>query len=280
MKNQSQYRLMLCGGAVAALTGFMGFTQSALAASIRMQGAESVTVSPFADLGVRGLGELDNGPMGSGVTSATRMIDRKGLNTPYVNNEDQEAYLRKNPLHWDGISQEWFSEAGAVARGNRGFALGNFIRFDLGAVYDLRNIVLWNEDFAGVDRVYTYASQTTSVFDLTYLNTLNFRNNPVARPPASPNWIEPYQKEELSASGIQARYVTLFIQSVHANDLPNRDHLLSQYGLKKFASIGEVAFGVYRTDAPAEGIPTPALLPGLVGLGVSAWRKKRKATAV
>jgi hypothetical protein len=266
MKNQSQYRLMLCGGAVAALTGFMGFTQSALAASIVMQGAVNAQAPTFGPLG---LGELNN--LGN-ITSASRMIDKNGLNVQYTNGQDQKAYLDSNPKHWDGISQEWFS------RPNRIDGLSSWLTFDLGATYNLRNLVLWNEDFAGIRDFEVYTANTIGSGGF-YTDTV-FRNafmaNDVPVNPnfnAPPDYIEPHQLFTLSATDIQARYVALFINSVYINDVPNRDHLPGQAGLGHFAAIGEVAFGV-------DAIPTPALLPGLVGLGVSAWRKKRKATAV
>lgn len=33
-------------------------------------------------------------------------------------------------------------------------------------------------------------------------------------------------------------------------------------------------------DVPATSVPTPALLPGLIGLGLSIWRKRRVAIEV
>ncbi len=38
---------------------------------------------------------------------------------------------------------------------------------------------------------------------------------------------------------------------------------------------GEAEFNVSKTWAVATPIPTPALLPGLIGMGVAAWRKRK-----
>ncbi len=282
MTFNSQRKFMLGGAAVLALTIFAGNAQSASAATIVMQGAQSVTT-----FGNAGLGEYQDGP---NRLAANRMIDQGGLTTRYVNGQDQAAYLdpSRTPVHTDSTTQEWFSRTGRFSADRSASGL-NFIEFDLGADYDLRNIVLWNEDFAGIENfsVLTSTSANRNDFNVVF-NPLNgsstFKAQDVdAQPTLNPAGvrntranIEGPENIKLSDTGITARYVNLFIQSVYANELDNRDKPdfgAFQLTLGPVASIGEVAFGV--NQKPGE-VPTPALLPGLIGLGATAWRKRRQ----
>jgi hypothetical protein len=281
MTFNSQRKFMLGGVAVLALTVFAGSAQSASAATIVMQGAQSVTT-----FGNAGLGEYQDGP---NRLAANRMIDQGGLTTRYVNGQDQAAYLAQTPVHTDSTTQEWFSRTGRFSADRSASGL-NFIEFDLGADYDLRNIVLWNEDFAGIENfsVLTSTSANRNDFNVVF-NPLNgsstFKADDVDAQPTlnlagvrnTRANIEGPQNIKLSDTGITARYVNLFIQSVYKNELDNRDlpdFGAFQAGLGPLASIGEFAVG--RNIKPDDTVPTPALLPGLIGLGATAWRKRRQ----
>jgi hypothetical protein len=281
MTFNSQRKFMLGGAAVLALTVFAGNAQSASAATIVMQGAQSVTT-----FGNAGLGEFRDvdGPL-----AANRMINQGGLTKGYLNGQDQAAYLAQTPVHTDSRSQEWFSRTGQFSPDDLSFSGLNFIEFDLGADYDLRNIVLWNEDFAGINNfsVLTSTSANRNGFNIVF-NPLNgsstFKAQDVDAQPTrnlagvrnTRANIEGPQTITLSDTGITARYVNLFIQSVYANELDNRDQPdfgAFQATLGPLASIGEFAVGV---NQKAADVPTPALLPGLIGLGATAWRKRRQ----
>jgi hypothetical protein len=259
MTFNSQRKFMLGGVAVLALTVFSGSAQSASAATIVMQGANRVSGNS--------MGEFRDS---DGVLAASRTIDQGGLNIKYNQGgaiDDQAAYLARNPKHTDSTSQEWFS------RNNTSFG---YIDFDLGANYDLRNVVLWNEDFAGIK---DFAVTTSLTADFAAFSSAVFftaADVAVSAPGSARDFIEKAQVFNLSDTGINARYVSLFITSVWNNDLNNRDvnFRVPQGQLGSLASIGEIAFG--RNGIPSDKIPTPALLPGLIGLGATAWRKRRQ----
>jgi hypothetical protein len=277
MTNQIQRKFMLGGAAALALTVFMGHAPSASAATIVMQGASSINFNTMGEF-------VDS----DGVLAASRTIDQGGLNIKYNQGglDDQAAYLARAPKHTDSTSQEWFS------RNNTSFGL---ISFDLGASYDLRNLVLWNEDFAGIEKFSVLTSNAADLSDRSDADLLNFllttpltatftANGVGVSPVGTPaSFIEPAQVFSLSSSdaGVNARYVTLFISSVLANDVEgNRDVDFrgNQRRLGSLASIGEIAFG-RNLRAGEVAVPTPALLPGLIGLGATAWRKRRQLAA-
>lgn len=51
--------------------------------------------------------------------------------------------------------------------------------------------------------------------------------------------------------------------------LDGRDQVVRQF------QVGELGVDQTATFATARVVPTPALLPGLLGLGVSVWRKRK-----
>jgi hypothetical protein len=267
MTNQIQRKFMLGGAAALALTVFMGHAPSASAATIVMQGASSVSFNT--------LGEFQDS---DGILAASRAIDQGGLNVKYNQGgtiNAQAAYLGLNPKHTDSTSQEWFS----LNNNSVGF-----IDFDLGANYDLRNLVLWNEDFAGIKDFTVFTSRNSDFIGFDIAGSFTANNVPVSAPGAARDFIEPAQvfNFEASDAGLNARYVSLFIASVWNNDLNNRDvnFRVPQSQLGSLASIGEIAFGRnLRAGETITDVPTPALLPGLIGLGATAWRKRRQLAA-
>jgi hypothetical protein len=277
MTTQIQRKFMLSGFAALALTAFVGNAPSASAATIVMQGASSVSFNT--------MGEFQDS---DGVLAASRAINQGGLNIKYNQGgtiNSQAAYLGLTPKHTDSTSEEWFSQNYSTRDFPNGFP-GGFIDFDLGASYDLRNLVLWNEDFAGIKDFSVFTSNNANFIGFNAAGS--FTANDVAINTAlgaSRDFIEPAQVFSLSASdaGTNARYVSLFISSVWANQVTgNRDINFrdSQGQLGSLASIGEIAFGRnLRAGETITDVPTPALLPGLIGLGATAWRKRRPLAA-
>jgi hypothetical protein len=267
MTTQIQRKFMLSGFAALALTAFVGNAPSASAATIVMQGASSVSFNT--------MGEFQDS---DGVLAASRAINQGGLNIKYNQGgtiNSQAAYLGLTPKHTDSTSEEWFSQNNNSV---------GFIDFDLGASYDLRNLVLWNEDFAGIKDFSVFTSNDVNFNGFNPAGSFTAANVAIAAPGASRNFIESAQVFNLSASdaGTSARYVSLFISSVWANELNNRDvnFRTSQSQLGSLASIGEIAFGRnLRAGETITDVPTPALLPGLIGLGATAWRKRRQLAA-
>ena len=268
MTNQIQRKFMLGGAAALAFMVSMGNAQSASAATIVMQGASSVSFNT--------MGEFQDS---DGTLAAVRAINQGGLNLKYNQGgtlTDQASYLLQRPKHTDSTSEEWFSQNNNSV---------GFIDFDLGASYDLRNLVLWNEDFAGIKDFSVFTSNDPNFIGFDVAGSFLAQNVAVSNPDGARDFIEPYQKFDLSTSdaGINARYVSLFISSVWNNDLNNRDvnYRPSQAQLGSLASIGEIAFGrnLRAGETATNAVPTPALLPGLIGLGATAWRKRRQLAA-
>jgi hypothetical protein len=269
MTNKIQRTFMLGGAAVVALTVFTSNVRSA--AAITMRGATSVTTN---------MGSLSGASFLSGVDSAPgNMIDR-ALYVPYTNGvTDQAPYLNLSAsnlgsLHTDRSSKEWFSAAG-VTSGN--------VTFNLGAVYNVANVVLWNEDTFGIRDFDIFASNNASFASATNLGSFRAFNQFVTDSTA-PQFIE--QGRIFGFTPTAAQFIRLVIKNTYGYDAPNRDFPSAPRTADReaacslptpssnplgycAASIGEVAFGV--TD-----VPTPALLPGLIGLGVTAWRKRRQ----
>jgi hypothetical protein len=259
MTFNSQRKFMLGGVAVLALTVFSGSAQSASAATMR--GATSVTTN---------MGNLGADVLPSGASSPNSMIDKAGLYRPYTNGQNQASYLNVidgdestyGALHSDSARREWFS-AQNVTTGN--------IDFNLGNTYTIENVVIWNEDVFGIKDFNVFASNNAAFTGATNLGAFTARPQAVSGV-RSPQFIE--EGKIYGFTPTAAQFIRLVVRSTYDYETPNRDILnnpdiATNPGFRS-ASIGEVAFG--ETDK----VPTPALLPGLIGLGATAWRKRRQ----
>ena len=74
------------------------------------------------------------------------IIDQSGLSSGYTSGvTDFDTYLGGNPEHTlDALDNEWFASSGVTS---------GIVDFDLGGVYSLDRIAVWNEDAAGVSSV-------------------------------------------------------------------------------------------------------------------------------
>jgi hypothetical protein len=263
MTNQFQRTFMLGGAAVVALTVFTSNVRSASAASIVMQGAQSVTTD---------MGNLDQSAFADNLASTpSAMIDRDlgktttsaNVEMSYVNGEDQATYLAKGAKGWDGHSSEWFSAANKTS--------GN-IDFNLGNSFSVANVVIWNEDIFGIKNFDIWASDNSGFAGATKFLGYTAVNQAVSGSPIA-SYLETAQVFDIAPT--TAQFIRLVINDTYPYSGRNRD---TRAGIRRppyqTASIGEVAFGVKE-----KGVPTPALLPGLIGLGATAWRKRRQANA-
>jgi hypothetical protein len=116
------------------------------------------------------------GPVGATATnefSATfdigNTIDQSGLSLNYVSLVTNfESYIASMPSHsLLAAGLEWFTE---------GDVLTATVVYDLGAVYDIYAIALWNEEFSGFGQ----GDISTSVDGMTFtaLTTINPTDNP------------------------------------------------------------------------------------------------------
>ncbi|NJN48413.1 MAG: hypothetical protein HC808_20305, partial [Candidatus Competibacteraceae bacterium] len=180
-----------------------------------------------------------------GASNINSVIDKVGLYRAYTNGEDQASYLANNTnanpdaLHSDRQSREWFASAGTTT---------GDVDFDLGGVFSIANVVLWNEDVFGIKEFDILAGNNADLSDLTYVNSFIAADQAVS-PLNVPSFVEQAQVFDLGST-ISARYIRLLIGSAYPYEAPNRDNVADP-GFRS-ASIGEVAFGV------VDPIPTPS----------------------
>ena len=178
-------------------------------------------------------------------------IDQSGLTAGYTSGvDDFGAYIAGGPLHSQrAVDIEWFSQSHANAV---------TADFDLGAVFSLTGLAIWNEESGGAPT----ADVSVSTDGLAYvlIATIVPTDNPQGAP---------YAADVFGFGLALARYVRLEISGCPAPT-----------GLFSGCSLGEIAF---RSDAPVSPIPLPASLPlfagGIGAFGFWGWRKRRKSRA-
>jgi hypothetical protein len=259
---------LLTAFTVSTAIGLLGFTGNAHA--IFMRGATDVRTN----LGAANL-PSNGDPLSVGGTGAGNLTNQSGLTQTYSNGQSQSAYLGSNPTHdWKAAGQEWFSAPlktfAEIGLPNVPNFDGGYLDFDLGGVFKLKNVVLWNEDIAGIDgfrifKIDGLGDQNDGTDIGLYGNRGNYSADRSA-------YHTNHVAQVFDVKPTETQYVRLFIDSVY---FPNQNQPPYKPFKKPYASAGEVAFGVDSKEA----IPTPAMLPGVIGMGLTAWRKRRQANA-
>jgi hypothetical protein len=182
-------------------------------------------------------------------TQLSNVYDQTGLLSPYFRGELQASYLTLGTTHYAKLSgTEWVSSFSRPS---------GYIDFDLGAVLDISNVVVWNEEEIGTSSISLQVSTTTDFSGATvfgpYILTQNL--GPL-----------PYRFEVLSLPApIAGRYVRL---DPGAN--PNQDLI----------ALGEVAFGVTSATAIHAGVPETSTVSAGVAIalwvGISFHRSRRR----
>lgn len=151
---------------------------------------------------------------------------------------DFDDYFAQNPTHRVGFGYEWFADY---------YEYESWAVFDLGAIYDLSRLAIWNEESWGVSTFDVSFSVDNSVFE-NAINGLGLTDHPVAD----------YTADLFRFDTVSARYVRL--------DL----HDCGGYG----CSLGEVVFG---TGEPAANVAAPGglALMGLGLLGLALYRRRQ-----
>jgi len=179
--------------------------------------------------------------MGEGFGPVSNIINQSGLSAGYTNGEDLNTYLATNPTHTNFFSGfEWYSDQ-PITSGN--------VDFDLGSVFSVANVIIWNEEFQGVNQFRIITASLPDFSDSVDQGLFIAPNNPDGFS---------YGASPFTFSSSSARYVRLAILTSY-NDLEINT-----------AALGEVAFGVDLQAVPFEF--SPAL--GIAILGVAGLAKK------
>ena len=175
------------------------------------------------------------------------VIDQSGLSLNYTSGvTDFDTYIGLNPLHtFYYQDNEYFANNGTLT---------GLIEFDLGGIFSLDRIALWNEEGAGISLLDILVSTDGLIFT-EILSDFSPIDNPDADYPA----------EVISLGGaFDAQFVRIDMNSC----------------LGLFCSMGEIAFSA--EDIVVSPVPEPAVVwllgAGLIGL--IGKRKKPKLSAL
>lgn len=171
------------------------------------------------------------------------LIDQSGLTEGYDSGlTDFDEFLAADPYHSaSGAGREWFSAAGQT------FAR---ITFDLGGLFSLSHLALWNEEAGGVGRLKIFAGDQL-VADLS--------------PTANPAGARFYGAERFDFAPITARYLTFELSDCG--------------GVYNGCSLGEVALGGSAAQPTPGGVPEPATWALMIlGFGAAGAMLRRSRT--
>lgn len=172
-------------------------------------------------------------------------INQSGLNLGFTSGvTDFDAYLAQNPTHSLIALNEWFTQEGVTSA---------TIDYDLGAVFNIDRLALWNEESSGIGSFDILTSTDGISYTLQAAGLL---------PPDNP--LADYAATVFNLP-TSARYVRL---AVGGCPQPNPGSFTG-------CGLGEIAFSTISSTA----IPTPALLPGLIGMSIAALRKRKGEAA-
>jgi hypothetical protein len=183
---------------------------------------------------------------GPGDGSLDETINQAGLSSGYTSGvTDFDAYLATHPTHtWVFDGFEWFSESGTTLAS---------VTYDLGAVYTVGHVALWNEESAGIGLLDLYGS-TDGISFLPLALGVAPTDNPLD--------FADYAADVFSFAASDLRYVRFDMFAC-----PQPDP-----GAFAGCAIGEVAFGTAERIVPE---PASLSLLGL-GLGVAALRRRNR----
>jgi len=183
-----------------------------------------------------------------GGASILNTINHSGLSTGFTNGVTNfDTYIAGNPTHTPlFFGNEWFTPTGVNAA---------TIVYDMGALFSIDRLALWNEEFAGIASMGVALSA----------DGVAFTSAGLFAPANSPTGAS-YPAQVFSLTQTNARFVRL---QVTGPQIPNDGY--------NGISMGEIAF---RTFAPAavDPIPEPIsaalLIPGLAAFGLIKRRKR------
>lgn len=169
----------------------------------------------------------------------SNLFDQSGLTEGYDSGlTDFDEFLAAEPQHSaSGAGREWFAQSGQLAAR---------ITFDLGGLFDLRHLALWNEEAGGVGRLKIYAMDKL-IADVS--------------PTDNASGARFYGAERFDFGPVATRYVTFELSDCG--------------GTYQGCSLGEVAFGGFAEGA---SVPEPAtwtmMILGVWGAGAMLRRAR------
>lgn len=192
-------------------------------------------------------GVINSGGPGSGTLTET--FDGSGLSVGYTSGvTDFDTYVAGTTHSGVFSGNEWFSNFGTTSAS---------VTYDLGAVFSISAMALWNEESSGIGSLDLLISSDGVTFS-SLLSGLVPTDNPLGDP------LDPseYLADVFSFATTSFRYITLDMSSC-----PQIDP-----GSYSSCAIGEVAFRqVAAVPVPAAGL----LLFGALG-GLALIRRRRK----
>ena len=174
-------------------------------------------------------------------------INQSGLSSSFVSGvTDFDTYLATNPTHSvAAFNNEWFTESGIHSAQ---------VDYNLGAIYNIDKLALWNEEFSGLGAFNLLVSSDNVNFS-SLLSNIMPTNNPIGSDYLA----------QVFLLGTAAQYIRLDI-----TNCPQAGGGFDGCG------IGEVAFSVNQDNPSA--VPVPAALPlmasGLAAFGLGRRRNK------
>lgn len=170
-------------------------------------------------------------------------IDQSGLSVGYISGvTDWDGYFGTLPSHeYSAVGHEWWGSSDAGLTGS--------VTFDLGGVYTLDKIALWNEEYLGISQFDVSTSINGTLFSLVG-DDLSPTNNVQSLD---------YRADIFSLSESLAQFVKLDILSTGDNGYNT-------------VSMGEIAFSTDTAPVPE---PSTWLLLGTGLAGLAYYRRKK-----
>ena len=170
-------------------------------------------------------------------------IDQSGLSTGFESGvTDFDTYLASNPTHSTNGADEYWGLGGDTPT----------LDYDLGAVFTIDALALWNGSIDGISEANIYGSLDGDTYFLL-TTILPLENSGGQR----------YISEIFSFAAAALRYVQIDIVSCHTPPTG-------------YCRVGEVAFRVADVNEVPIPAAFPLLLSGLAGLGFAARRRKMR----